>query len=128
MSPLIFTKLWSDPEVPGHLVLTRRIQCLEIVAFLLFFCMRRPRKRNLEHARRANETILASPLQQCQTLTTTGDVVGVSTIKKYVPGGDWFCCVAKISEPFRSSGKGALRCAYSKGPKFSTFVALEVPT
>lgn len=38
----------------------------------------------------------------------------------------WFC--AKISEPLRSLGSGALKCAYSKTPRFSGLVAFVIPT
>lgn len=49
------------------------------------------------------------------------------TIRKYASG---CCCGAwkeKISEPLRSLGNGALKCAYSNIPRFSGFVALDVP-
>lgn len=36
-------------------------------------------------------------------------------------------CDGNISEPDKSLGSGARRCAYSKGPRFSGLVALDVP-
>lgn len=48
-------------------------------------------------------------------------------MRKYVSGCAGLCD-GKISDPRRSLGNGARRWAYSKGPKFSGLVALEVPT
>jgi hypothetical protein len=49
-------------------------------------------------------------------------------MRKYPSGFGCFGMGGKISEPFKSSGSGARRWAYSKMPRFSGLVALLVPT
>lgn len=56
------TRLGSDPNVPGDVVLTCAFQRLQVVAFFLLLRMLCPREGDLEHAGRADKTVLAPSL------------------------------------------------------------------
>ena len=56
------TKRWLDPDVSCNLVLASLLQRLEVVFLSALLCLGRPRKGDLEHARRTDEAISAPPL------------------------------------------------------------------
>ena len=127
---LLLTKTRGNPDVAGNLILASTLLRLQILSFGSFFVDFCPGERNLEHASSADKPIPASSLSKriSQPVSRWHHGHGSPlTIKKYVSGCCWGVCEGKISEPFRSFGRGARRWAYSKDPRFSGRVAFEVP-
>jgi hypothetical protein len=56
------TLFWRDPNAASHLFAAGRGKTLLVLALRLFFREQSPRKRGLEHARRADVAIAASSL------------------------------------------------------------------